>query len=154
ELPEPVPHPRDPRIELRSVPVMPPVHRRYVQLSAEETHRWARAERDRVMSARGSDDSPSELLGEQGLWHDVEDRPLTDEEIEALEPIAQEPPVGGHYRRVVNRARRLRRLVELDAPVAVIGGERARLREAVTALFAHLEAMELPDEVRRRATAE
>jgi hypothetical protein len=157
-LSRPIPHPDDATATLTSIPVMPPFHRRYRMQSPDEAHARSRAFRDRIMrdpdeAYRTMGDPPAVLLGELGLWHVEEDRPLSDEEIEAMSPGAIEPPVSGHYRSVVNRTNRLARLLELDAPALVCDGEHAGVVEAVAALFAHIGTMELTEEVRQRARA-
>lgn len=156
ELPVTVPHPDDPTVPLAHVPVTPPAHRRYVQLTAEQTHAWARRTRDAVLAQEASgavDDPARTLLGEQGLWSLEHDRPLDDAEIAAMPPVAREATATGLYRRVVNLAHAIRRLAELEAPVRVRDDQRARLSDAVQALFAHLATAGLPPEVAARARA-
>lgn len=157
-LANPVPHPDAPDVGLRYVPVMPPVYRRFRNMSAEETHSRARSERDWVMSNADSlyttyGDLPDTLLLEQGLWNQVHGRPLSDTEIEELPPMHIEPTVGGFYRRVIVRSQRTGRLTELGAPDEVVDSEWTSLVEAVHQLFAQLQGMDLPEDVRRRARA-
>ena len=157
-LARPVPHPEDASRQLRSVPVLPPAYRRFRRLDRAETQEWARGTRDRIMADpdavyQSQGDPPSTILGEMGLWSFDEDRPLNDEEIEALEPVTQEPEVGGHYRRVINVSHRLHRLEELDAPARVLDEYYGSLRDAVAGLFAVIARLELSEDVRRRALA-
>ena len=157
-LSEPMPHPDAPHVRLSHLPVLPPVHRRYVKLTAEETRCDARARRDEVMSDpdatyRAWGDPPSVVLGELGLWDFDQDRPLTDAEIDAFPSAMREPVVSVSYRAVVNRSRRIRRLRELEAPSDVIDEEVRALERGVARLFTQIATLELDPATRDRALA-
>ncbi len=56
---------------------------------------------------------------------------------------AVEPPVSGHYRRLVNPDRRVRRMVELNASDRFVDPERQSLRASVVALYALVAQLDL-----------
>ncbi len=152
ELPEPVPHPLNPEVALRNVPVIAPGLRGFVQLDAATSHARLRAMRDALLS---QDAEPhAKMLGEVGLWDADRDRALTDAEIAAIDPIDEESALDRAYRAVVNHAGTLKRLLDGgEAPDPVLDDLRGRLRGAIHALFEAVESAELPPNVVYAATA-
>jgi hypothetical protein len=124
--------------------VVPPVHRPFSLLTAEQHRQFALERREALLALAAGDEWPysdpvETLLAEEGL---------TDpEELERLEQASIESRLNGAYRSVINHSARCRRLRELDAPPDVVGAEEVSVREAVLRLDVELRAAGLPEAV-------
>jgi hypothetical protein len=131
--------------ELSRVLVVPPALRRFVRLSAQEHRVKAKRRRAELARLAQTDEWPygdplEKLLAEEGL-----------EDADALDSLGEsfeEPPLNSAYRNLLNRANRLARLVELDAPVEIFSEERARVIETVAALESELRRASMPKALR------
>ena len=115
----------------RIVLVVPPFYRRFRLLSAAEHRQTARARRAELLALDASGgwtacDSVDKILAEEGL-----DDP---DAIEKLEEGATEHPLNSAYRATVNRANRLQRLNELNAPDSVLDETRRLLESGLDLL--------------------
>jgi DNA-directed RNA polymerase beta' subunit len=155
ELPEAISHPLQDDAVFAQVMVLPPWYRRFTQRTAEESRRLATKRREELLSMiddeswvgdwRDGTDRPDKLLVEEGLELEAD--------IRALGPTWEEPPLNGQYRALVNDSERLRRLLELGAPVELIEERRGSLVLRVRRLFEEIadQRSMLGDEVALRA---
>ncbi|MDQ3032715.1 MAG: hypothetical protein M3Y87_09880 [Myxococcota bacterium] len=126
------------------VMVVPPFHRRWLVLSADESRTAARARRAELLALEASGRWPycdplEKLLAEEGL--------IDEADVEAREGGLIEPPLSCAYRSVINLSNRLRRYVELGAPEAVCAPGREALAAACARLDTEIELAQLPDAI-------
>lgn len=134
ELGAAIPRPDGPA--RRVILVLPPVHRQFRLLSAEEHRSSSRARRAELLALSKTEEWPycdpvDKLLAEEGLTDPAA--------IDALDEGAVEPPLNIAYRAVINQAQSLRRLGELGAPTEVLNECRERLRSACIRVDVELE---------------
>lgn len=120
-------------VAVEVVEVVPPVHRRFVEVSPEESRRQAYARRAELVQLAQTSAWPEgwgtleKVLIEEGL--------ADENAIAEIGVTWREPPLNIAYRAVVNRANRLERLIELAAPEVIVEQE----REALVARVAELD---------------
>ncbi len=110
ELARPCVHPVVPGARLACLPVVPPHFRRARVVEVEALREHARRRRAHLESCEDLCDDVEQILAEQGL---------TDPDA-LTEPGLFEHPLDTVYRAFINVDRRQRRLIELDAPIAII----------------------------------
>jgi len=134
ELAHPCAHPVVANARLAILPVVPPHYRRPTKVSVEELRQYARKRRAELEAREDLCDPPEKILAESGL----DDPDAIDK------PGMREHKLNAIYRAVINIDRRVRRLVELDAPARVLDEQRAQLdawsAQLSPALRAHMPA--------------
>lgn len=147
ELPEPIARVEGP--SRRVILVLPPLYRPFRVVSAEEHRAIARARRAELVALASTERWPycdplEKVLAEEGLSLPAD--------IECLEQGAIEPAVNSAYRAVINRARTLRRLLEVKAPADALDQTRESLKSACARVDVEVKRIgELPRAVQQLA---
>lgn len=114
---------------LTHVLVVPPIHRRFVERSAEYWRAVARRRRAELQTSSGDTRELEKWLREDGL----------DDEQAITEAAHEEPRLNSSYRQLINWSYRISRLRELGAPTDILSSDVQNLQKRVAGHFQIVE---------------